>query len=583
MILKRIVEFAERELADEPSGYQKRFVTKAIELSPDGKLLGVLPQSGSVRGKRHGIDRSEPQESPARTVAIKPRLFADNVNYVLGKVREKDKEKQVIERHAAWCELVQSAASSIPIPEVQAILKWLEQGGPAQLREDNRFDEDDELTFFVSSRYVTDLPEVRAFWTNQGDATNMGTCIVTGVYGPVVDRMPAPIKGVPDGQMSGTALISVNNPSGESYGLEAALNSPVSVDAAEKLCNGLNHLLNEPGKVDAEGKARKYKYSLRVGKVVFVVWTKEPHNFDAFSFFEQPNPEHVRQLFESIETGKAGSEIETGEFYAISLSANAARIVVRDYHEMTLGKAKEQIYKWFKLLTLMGFDGEPINPPGIYRLAANLYRDANKDMPAHVPRDLLAAALFPGRKLPSYLLSLALKRNLVMQGPYVEIGGRRMFSFDRIALIKAYLQQDSMLDLSQLNPELVTPAYLCGRLLAIYDRIQYDYYRIDQREQPNLTITDKYFGAAAASPGPILATIAKQAIKHLAKLNRKQAGGYHEKALNDVMALLKGPMPTSLSLEQQAYFTLGYYHQRAYRSPKVESATLNQTNEEDNS
>ncbi len=581
MILKRIVEFAERELSDAPSGYQNRFVTKVVELSLDGGFLDVSTPTGSTRGKRHGIDRLEPQESPMRTVAVKPRLFADNVNYVLGKPREKDKAKQVAERHQAWCNLVAEASEQLQIPEVQAIHNWVLAGGPENLRNNSVIEEDDDLTFRINGQFITDLPEVRAFWANQGESAHMGTCIITGTFGPVVDRMPAPIKGVPDGQMSGTALISVNNPSGESYGLEAALNSPVSVAAAEKLCNGLNHLLNEPSTSDSEGKARKYKYSLRVGRIVFIAWTRMKQEFDLMAAIEQPDPDYVQQLIKSVESGMIMTDIDSSEFYAMSLSANAARIVVRDHHETTLHQAKLQVAAWFKLLSLNGFNAEPLCPPGIYRLGACLYRDANKDMPTHVPRDLLAAALFPGRKLPPYLLSLALKRNIAMQGPYSEYNGKRRIAFDRISLIKAILQQNTMLDLKQLNPELVTPAYLCGRLLAIYERIQYDYYNVDQREQPNITIIDKYFGAAAASPGPILGVIGKQARSHLTKLRRKGVSGYYEKALNEIHALLP-TFPSSLNLEEQGYFTLGYYHQRTHRSVRTEPTTPEISNEEEN-
>ena len=112
MILQRIVEFAERHASGQPSGYQPRFVTKVVRLRGDGALIGVIPLTGEKHGQREGFTRLEPQESPRRASGVAARLIADNVNYALGKPREKDKTEQVEARHRAWLALLDECVSA---------------------------------------------------------------------------------------------------------------------------------------------------------------------------------------------------------------------------------------------------------------------------------------------------------------------------------------------------------------------------------------------------------------------------------------------------------------------------------------
>ena len=122
----------------------------------------------------------------------------------------------------------------------------------------------------------TDLPSVQEFWSKKEDST-VGTCLVTGLRSPIAHRMPYPIKGVPGGQSSGTMLVSVNNPSGQSYGLDAAGNSPIGETAAESVCNALNKLL------------RDAKHSFRIADSVYLYWSRNASGFDLGSYVEKAN------------------------------------------------------------------------------------------------------------------------------------------------------------------------------------------------------------------------------------------------------------------------------------------------------
>ncbi|MFQ3588510.1 MAG: type I-C CRISPR-associated protein Cas8c/Csd1, partial [Fimbriimonadaceae bacterium] len=356
------------------------------------------------------------------------------------------------------------------------------------------------------------------------------------------------------------------------------LNSPISPAAAEKIGNAVNHLLNAGSRVidEATGKEKfVHRYSIRVGKVAYVAWSREEVEFDLWRLLDRPDPDQVRAMIAQPLKGNMPNSVSASDFYVLALSASAARVVVRDYHETTLDRVRQNIASWFHNLRLIGYDGQPARPPGIYPLAASLFRDANKEMPAHVPTALLAAAV-AGRPLPEYLLGLAVKRNVAMQGPFREVNGNRTLSLERLALIKAILETKEKRNLSALDPQHPDAAYHCGRLLAVLEQIQ----RAALGEV-NATIVDRYYGAACASPGTILGNLVNESQAHLSKMRKSTGDGWAQNRLQDVLSAIGTEFPKTLSLHRQGLFALGYYHQKAHdKAAAIEAKAAKQSETE---
>ena len=571
MILRRLVEFWESQPDTVPTGYQKAFLTKRICLDRQGNLLGVVPLTGEKRGKREGMSFAVPREQPQRASGIRARLVHDNPNYALGMAGEEDKPEKVAARHAAYVKLLRECVAVTDDPHVRGVLGFVERGGPNDPRLVNEIDADgDDLLFDVEGFIPTDEPAVKAFW-GQDAGGQVGRCLVTGEVTTVRETMPYPIKGVPGGQTSGTMLVSVNMPSGESYGLERGLNSPISTTAAEAICNGLNRLLSEPN------------HSYRVGDSVYVYWTRGKAERDALKPLKEPTPEEVADLraqrrqrkarepraslvganLATVHQGGTAACADAADFYVLSLTANASRIVVRDYHELTWPTAQANLGDWFERLALVGADGQPGRPFGARRLADSLYRET-KDVPKHVPVALVRCAL-TGAPLPPALLASAVRRNVVMQGPFFEMNRKRYLSEPRLALIKAALidlPRHQEHDLSALNPEHPDPAYHCGRLLSVLESIQ-------RLAVPglNATLTDRNYGAVSASPGTLFGGLVKDAVSgHLPKLRKNRPGAFValDARLMDVLSRVGDTFPKTLDYEGQGLFALGYYHQRAH-------------------
>jgi len=114
---------------------------------------------------------------------------------------------------------------------------------------------------------------------------------------------------------------------------------------------------------------------------------------------------------------------------------------------------------------------------------------------------------------------------------------------------------------AQLDVSNVSPPYLCGRLFAVLESVQ-------QNAIPgiNTTIADKYFATACSAPASIFGTLLRSSQAHLSKLRRDESrkGAYYalDRRMQDIMEKLEG-FPKTLSLTDQALFSLGYYQQKA--------------------
>lgn len=119
----------------------------------------------------------------------------------------------------------------------------------------------------------------------------------------------------------------------------------------------------------------------------------------------------------------------------------------------------------------------------------------------------------------------------------------------------------------QLDAEQLRPAYLCGRLLAVYESLQYQTYR--NEGDVNLTVGDRYYSLASTYPALAFPKIEVLGQKHLRKLRRDRPGAMValESRIRDLCVDLERAagyrFPASLDLADQGRFALGYHHQRA--------------------
>jgi CRISPR-associated protein Csd1 len=544
MFLKRLYEYSYRIEKLEPALYAKLRIAYLIDLDARGGFLGFSTQVGAGPQADRGRQIDAPALSVKRGYKILPMLLADNAQYVLGIAPEGRAEARVADCHRTFVELVELCARQTGNADVQAILTFMQSLDLARIELPPKFDPAVNLTFRVDGRLPVHDPVVQAWWADYSSGLTEsaeGQCIVTGRRGRVVKRLPQPIKGVPGGQVSGLPLISMNAEAFESYGLEASYNAPISLDAAERCGKALNELL------------RAEKAHLRVGPLAYVFWTREPEEISFPDILSRPTAGEVQALLKSPWKGREQRGVEPNAFYSVALSASGGRAVIRDWIESTVPQVLENLRHWFVLMDLVAPDGSPGEPYGIYPLSSSLYRDANRDMVANVPRTLLRCALHGG-PLPDWLLAQVVKRNRAEQGVT-----RPRAALTKIALLSQMDKQkeDYMTELELTNRD---PAYLCGRLLAVLEGIQ-------RLAVPGAqaTILDRYYGTASSAPATVFGMLLRGAQAHLAKLRKTRKPAYL--AITQRIEEITEPLaafPATLSLKQQALFSLGYYHQRGH-------------------
>ncbi len=589
MFLIKLKEYADERMSDPmtdplPPSYTKTPIAYIVRLRDNGKPLEKKPQyqidSSNAHSKR-GRDMVAPYAQ--RTSGVKPLLLADQSEYTFGRARDSAKQESVDRKHAAYLELLDQCAKETAEPAVLAVQRFFERGGAELLDLGDEWDNGLKVTFQVQVgsaeeaegewQRPIDLPSVQRFWRrrnishNTRDADHEGQCIVCGERKPVLDRLPTKIKGIPGGQTSGTSIISANSEAFESYGLKASRTAPICLECAESSHDGLNDLLsNERSRITVARKA------------AFVFWTREQIEFDPLRFIEQPDAGDVHALLESVRKGRRAAVRDATAFYAASLSASGGRTVVRDWIDTTVGSAEESIAKWFRLQRIVDPrtedpKGTQPRPISLYRLAASTVRKS-KDLPVSTTRALFGAAL-SGRPVPLGIAFQAVRRCRAEQGMTRERAKwiKRTTALppevwhvtrERAALIKLTLlsqerepnEEDYMVALAADHPE---PAYHCGRLLAVIEEVQ-------RAALPgvNASIVDRYYGAASSTPAVVFGGLCRGAQPHLARLERDKPGAYVnlQRRLEDVMSRI-ADFPATLSLPEQALFSLGYYHQRA--------------------
>ncbi|GIV06580.1 MAG: hypothetical protein KatS3mg016_2155 [Fimbriimonadales bacterium] len=109
---------------------------------------------------------------------------------------------------------------------------------------------------------------------------------------------------------------------------------------------------------------------LTIGGVVYCFWTRQAQAFNPVSFLSQPAPADVKRLIDSVRTG-ASAAVQAPDFYAVALSANSSRVVVRSYVELTVAEVEANIRRWFQNQSLIAYpDGED-KPLGVFKLATS--------------------------------------------------------------------------------------------------------------------------------------------------------------------------------------------------------------------
>ncbi len=558
MMLQALIEYAEREgLGD--ADFHEVSVRWLVPLDAAGNLAGgpveLLDNPDAKKPKPQTLTRPFIEQKEL-TVASRPRAFflCDTleraVNYPDPKKPERAERREG--SHAYFKKLLEVAAGECPNdgPMARATLYFLNQ--PDALEKlhtsltEQKAKPNDNITFRISGQWLLQAGELQQFWRRRRAEDRPRTagrkrlCLATGELTEPVSTTEK-IKGVPGGLAVGTNLISFDKASFTSFGLQQGENASISAAVELKIRSALNDLIQR---------------GLRHNGVVHLHWTREKDDRDPSDLLETADEQEVRNLLEAPRTGQPQPTlVDHRKYYATSLSGNGSRIIVRDWLESTVPEVEQNVRQWFKDLAIVRPEGDSVRANfKLGYLLNGLVRDKLGELAPQIPTQLLYAALRDA-PLPLPALTAALRRQQI----------DNKTNPARVALIKACLLRQNRFNqpkgrnnmTESLNIESTDPAYLCGRLFAVFDRLQYL-----ALTGVNAGVVERFYASASTTPALVMGRLFRNAQNHLAKVG----GGAAENVCKDFEAIsvqLGDHFPPSLDLEGQGRFALGFYHQEA--------------------
>jgi CRISPR-associated protein Csd1 len=561
MLVQALAEFADRELVDQlaDEAWEEKPVPYLIEISDSGAFLNITPRLVQVvRGKKTVSSPSPlmvPRSPVPRNAGLYPLLAADDIKYVLGAGpwTAKGQEENNRERNSAFVDLIRTAAGVTKDEALEACTRFYDQSDQVELARVALQETKPGVIVALSvDGPVVKRAAVRSYWRDHYASASgtrvskagSGQCLISGRVGPIAPTHEK-IKGLGlGGQAAGVSLMSFDKEAFRSYGWDQNANSPVAPDRAMAYVLALNHLLR-----------RDNGHRRDVAGVAFVFWTRERSEIDPMAIVDQADPKQVDALLRLQQV-----DPDPNKFYMAGFSANGARLLIRYWVSDSLGHIKANLKEWFTGQRIIDFgSGEIASPPQLWQLLAAL--DREKDPPKDRTLALLRRAIEgPTQPLGYRILTAALTRLRVSKVKRLEphrIGLIRLCLNDQLR-IKGELLMTESLDLREQHP-----AYLCGRLLAVYESIQY------AASKANQTVADRYYSLASTYPALAFPRVADLGQKHLRKLRRDNPGAMVslkrqvEEILGQIEQAAGCRFPGSLDLDGQGRFVIGFHHQRA--------------------
>lgn len=556
-MLNALVEYAQKNIPLSEPGFTDRIVRWRIELSADGRLLGVLPQGEDDKGQ----ERWGCPEMHNMNAGGNAHFLVDNLKAAilyLGRTPTAAEMEKARPRHAFYRARIAEACEQAPV--LKPLAGFLADDGKlAALRETllnppHRAKATENLEWRIDGRDPLKDAAVIEWWrtwrrNDLGDTSEAPMlCFVSGELAPPLLTHPK-VSGLPGGQPSGDVVVGFDKAAFQSFGLDKSANAAVSERAARQYVDALNHL-NRRGRYLADCRVLHWYQGTVPDEDDPLAWIPEPDTVKAASAAIK-----AKALLSAIRAGQR-PDLGNSLYYVCTLSGMSGRVMVRDWMEGQFPALVEAIGAWFRDLEIVARDGKGLaRDPKFMAVCGALVRDL-KDLPAPTATTLwkVAAQCLP---IPQPLMAQALAR---FRADLVD-KDQPAFNHARMGLIKAYFVRrnpggDTTMT-AYLNPEHPVPAYHCGRLLAVLANLQYA-----ALGEVGAGVVQRYYAAASQTPGLILGRLASNARNHLGKLEPGLAWWYEER-IAEIMGRLKDSAPRILDLEGQGLFALGYYQQLA--------------------
>lgn len=559
MILKALYDYYNRCEGLSAKGLEQKEIGYLIVIDKDGTFVRIESRMKDKKTAQTFLVLQTIKRSGRKYA---PNILWDNYEYVIGGADESAK------KHDTFIRMIEKLKEQVSSDRyLNAISEFYKKNEKLEdiIKNDVLYEEmhksKKNISFLLQGESKIAAENERVWnliLSQSADDGIYGICLVTGKKDSVA-RLHTTIKLTKD---TGP-LVSFKTDRGyDSYGKEQGYNAQISGDAEFAYTTSLNAMLQ---------KGSHNKFS--VGNRTFVFWASsnseaaeqtEGSLFDLLGYIEEevdePNAkiEQVRKVFTAIYSGSLKTSLED-RFYILGLAPNSARIAVVYWSECSLKEFAGKILCHFEDMKIKDtrIDKKPYM--GIKSmLAAVTLNGKQSEATPNLP-EAVVKSIFQGTPYPFTLFSACIRRIRA------ESGNKDAIRIARMAIIKAYLNRindnnkkiETMLDKSNTNQ-----GYLCGRLFAVLENLQYAANKQD-------SIRSGYMNAASSTPSAVYPTILKLSNSHYSKLAKDKKGLaiYFDNQKKEIMAQISD-FPDTLDLSDQGRFFLGYYHQKNHEENK---------------
>lgn len=563
-----------------PEGYSNVKVHYKICLTEDGRIDDIISckdrfEQKAAKGKVKEVwipknmimpQRTEKSGIDANVIEHRP-LYLFGLNCEKERLSPDDRTGKAKKSHDVFVSSNLEFLEGLDSPVINAYRKFLQTWNPEEETQ-NRFllglgkEYDKSGYAFCLSGFSDQLlhedVQIKSKWeewyqkqSEEGNNLCISQCAVSGIQAPIA-RVHSKIKGVYGGLPTGTVLIGFNNSSENSYGNEQSYNSNISGQVMKKYTEALNYLLG----------TRNHKLLLDDMTIVFWAMNPEETCEDLMlAMFcgqsDQMDAEQTNQMLKSLlEDAREGKivtdrlqstdQIQTDvDFYMVGLKPNSSRLAVKFVYRKKYADILWNIARCQEELQI----SEEIRPVSLARMRAELLSPKRKNdtvNPALLSK--IFEAIVYGSRYPEALLGTVIRR--------IKTDTDMKVNEVRAGLIKACINRNHKKEELKvaLDKENHTPAYLCGRLFAVLEKLQQD----ASGNSLNRTIKDAYFASASSRPAIVFPKLLKLAQNHL---NKSKYPGVYNKLIGEITWHLEGEFPETLLLTDQGRFIIGYYQQ----------------------
>lgn len=566
MILQALYNYYQQKAADQesgiaPPGFEWKEIPFIIVINHEGNFIAL---EDTWKGKAKRAEAYLIPKGVARSGSnawMTSNLLWDHYGYVLGMPRSDDaKSAEMAKKQlCTFIENVRSLPESLVKDDgVAAVISFYKKGEFKRVSSSDKWREclkviGCNMSFRLESesRLIPCRPNVRAYIdsleSNERGEDGCGVCLLTGKYGSVARiHSDTPIN------KDSKKIVSFQKNSGyDSYGKEQAYNAPVSKSAEFAYSTALNALL-----------ARNSKNRVQIANITTLFWAERKSALESLfpSFFCFPSPDDPEVDVRAVAALKsdgcsAVTDDETARFYVLGLGPNAARISVRFWHVSSEGEIAAAIRQHYEDIDIVRSSYDAGHYSVFWLLSAVAVESKIDNIPPNLASQIVRA-IITGEAYPSMMLHQTVLRIRAMRNVRRMQAGILKAYLNRSCRINSFKEKEVMsVSLDETN---MSTGYLFGRLFAILEKIQ---------EQAvhgiNSTIRDHYYAMASSTPKTVFPQLLKMKNYHLEKIKVRGLRLKYEKLLTEIINRIPPDIPSGLTMEEQARFAIGYYHQKS--------------------